>query len=110
MRGDDEEQASVWSYIPLEQRVPAEHPLRPMVEGDSARAFFDRVVAQARQRGLLSDEHFTIDRRTTMDWPSTSWSGCGDSWPCRHEPAPQPCTASGLRSGARSSARAIFFT
>ena len=25
MRGDDEQQASVWSYIPLEQRVPAEH-------------------------------------------------------------------------------------
>src|SRR5574342_1131574 len=30
MRGDDEQQASVWSYIPLEQRVPADHPLRSM--------------------------------------------------------------------------------
>src|SRR5258706_11797627 len=30
MRGDDEQQASVWSYIPLEQRVPADHPLRGM--------------------------------------------------------------------------------
>jgi len=30
MRGDDERQASVWSYIPLEQRVPVDHPLRPL--------------------------------------------------------------------------------
>ena len=30
MRGDEDEQAEVWSYIPLEQRVPADHPLRPL--------------------------------------------------------------------------------
>jgi len=30
MRGDDEQQASVWSYIPLEQRVPVDHPLRAL--------------------------------------------------------------------------------
>ena len=155
MRGDDERQASVWSYVPLEQRVPAEHPLRPMramvdevlrelspqfsrlyatvgrpsiaperllralllqvlysvrserllmeqldynllfrwfvglsaddpiwdatvftknrqrlLEGDIARAFFDRVVAQARQRGLLSDEHFTVDGTLVEAWAS----------------------------------------
>jgi transposase len=40
MRGDDERQASVWSYIPLEQRVPADHPLRPM------RAMVDAVLAE----------------------------------------------------------------
>src|ERR1700681_4169492 len=146
MRGDHEHQAGMYSYISPEQRVPADHPLRPMrkmtdeifkqlsarfdklysrvgrpsiaperllralllqvlysvrserllmeqldynllfrwfvglraddpiwdatvftknrqrlLEGDIARAFFDRVVAQARQRGLLSDEHFTVD-------------------------------------------------
>ena len=155
MRGDDERQASVWSYIPLEQRVPADHPLRPMramvdevlrelspqfsrlyatvgrpsiaperllralllqvlysvrserllmeqldynllfrwfvglaaddpiwdatvftknrqrlLEGDIARAFFDRVVAQARQGGLLSDEHFTVDGTLIEAWAS----------------------------------------
>jgi transposase len=155
MRGDDERQASVWSYVPLEQRVPADHPLRPMramvdevlrelspqfnrlyatvgrpsiaperllralllqvlysvrserllmeqldynllfrwfvglsaddpiwdatvftknrqrlLEGDIARAFFDRVVAQARQRGLLSDEHFTVDGTLVEAWAS----------------------------------------
>jgi len=29
MRGDDREQAGMWSYISPEQRVPADHPLRP---------------------------------------------------------------------------------
>jgi transposase len=155
MRGDDEQQASVWSYLPLEQRVPADHPLRWMramvdevlrelspqfsrlyatggrpsiaperllralllqvlysvrserllmeqldynllfrwfvglsaddpiwdatvftknrqrlLEGDIARAFFDRIVAEARQRGLLSDEHFTVDGTLIEAWAS----------------------------------------
>src|SRR5512138_75505 len=30
MRGDEDAQGEVWSYIPLEQRVPPDHPLRPM--------------------------------------------------------------------------------
>src|SRR6266571_5270549 len=36
MRGDDRQQAGMWSYLPLEQRVPPDHPLRPirgMVDG-----------------------------------------------------------------------------
>jgi transposase len=155
MRGDDEQQASVWSYIPLEQRVPVDHSLRALramvdevlrelspqfgrlyakvgrpsiaperllralllqvlysvrserllmeqldynllfrwfvglraddpiwdatvftknrqrlLEGDIARAFFDRVVAQARQRALLSDEHFTVDGTLIEAWAS----------------------------------------
>jgi len=40
MRGDDEQQASVWSYIPLEQRVPTDHPLRPL------RAMVDTILAE----------------------------------------------------------------
>jgi len=155
MRGDEDGQADVWSYIPLEQRVPADHPLRPMRamvdailvelspqfnqlysrvgrpsippeqllralllqilysvrserllmeqldynllfrwfvglkadgriwdatvftknrqrlwDGEIARAFFDRVVAQARERGLLSDEHFTVDGTLIEAWAS----------------------------------------
>jgi transposase len=155
MRGDQDAQAEVWSYIPLEQRVPADHPLRPLramvdavltelspqfsrlysrvgrpsippehllralllqilysvrserllmeqldynllfrwfvglkaddriwdatvftknrqrlLDGDIARAFFDRVVAQARERGLLSDEHFTVDGTLIEAWAS----------------------------------------
>src|SRR6266513_1485588 len=155
MRGGEDPQAEVWSYIPLEQRVPAAHPLRPMramvdavlaelspqfselysrvgrpsiaperllralllqvlysvrserllmeqldynllfrwfvglkaddpiwdatvftknrqrlLDGDIARAFFERVVAHARERGLLSDEHFTVDGTLIEAWAS----------------------------------------
>ena len=154
MRGDDrEEQGAMWSYVPMEQRIPADHPLRAMrllvdgalrelsprfaelysrvgrpsiapekllralllqvlytirserllmeqldynllfrwfvglemddpvwnatvftknrerlLAGDIARAFFDGVVAQARERGLLSDEHFTVDGTLVEAW------------------------------------------
>ena len=155
MRGDEDTQDTGWSYIPLEQRVPADHPLRPLramvdavlaelspqfnqlyarvgrpsiaperllralllqllysvrserllmeqldynllfrwfvglkaddrvwdatvftknrqrlLDGDIARAFFERVVAQARERGLLSDEHFTVDGTLIEAWAS----------------------------------------
>ena len=155
MRGDQDAQAEVWSYIPLEQRVPADHPLRPMrtmvdavltelspqfsrlyarvgrpsippehllralllqilysvrserllmeqldynllfrwfvglqaddriwdatvftknrqrlLAGDVARAFFERVVAHARERGLMSNEHFTVDGTLIEAWAS----------------------------------------
>ena len=155
MRGDDEQQASVWSYIPLEQRVPADHPLRPLrtmvdevlrelspqftrlyatvgrpsiaperllralllqvlysvrserllmeqldynllfrwfvglnmdeavwdattftknrdrlLEGDIAQEFFAAIQDQARERGLLSDEHFTVDGTLLEAWAS----------------------------------------
>ena len=154
MRGDDrEEQGAMWSYVPMEQRIPVDHPLRvlrPLVDavlrelsprftelysrvgrpsiapekllralllqvlytirserllmeqldynllfrwfvglemddpvwnatvftknrerllgGEIARAFFDLVVAQARERGLLSDEHFTVDGTLVEAW------------------------------------------
>jgi transposase len=156
MRGDDrEDQGAMWSYVPMERRIPADHPLRamrPLVDallrelsprfdelysrvgrpsiapekllralllqvlytirserllmeqldynllfrwfvglemddpvwnatvftknrerllgGEIARAFFDRVVAAARERGLLSDEHFTIDGTLVEAWAS----------------------------------------
>src|SRR6266851_10099188 len=155
MRGDDHQQAGMWSYIAPEQRVPADHPLRPiramvdtilaelspafaplyspvgrpsippekllrallqqvlystrserllmeqldynllfrwfvglnmddavwdptvftknrerLLAGDIAEAFFARVLAQARQRGLLSDEHFTVDGTLIEAWAS----------------------------------------
>jgi transposase len=41
-----------------------------LLQGDIAAAFFDAVVDQARQAGLLSDEHFTVDG-TLLD----AWAG-----------------------------------
>jgi transposase len=155
MRGDDRQQVGMWSYISPEQRVPADHPLRPvramvdtilaelspafaqlyspigrpsippekllralllqvlystrserllmeqldynllfrwfvgltmddpiwdptvftknrerLLAGDIAQAFFARVLAQARERGLLSDEHFTVDGTLIEAWAS----------------------------------------
>src|SRR5882724_7801767 len=155
MRGTDNQQSSMFSYISAERRVPTDHPLRAIrtmagtalselsasfdrmyaVEGrpsiapekllralllqvlytirserqlmeqldynllfrwfvglemddpvwnatvftknrerllgeEMARAFFDRVVAQARERGLLSDEHFTVDGTLVEEWAS----------------------------------------
>jgi transposase len=39
-----------------------------LLEGDVARAFFDQVLGQARERGLLSDEHFTVDGTLIEAW------------------------------------------
>src|SRR5213594_4885896 len=41
-----------------------------LLRGDIARAFFERVRAQAEQRGLLSDEHFTVDGTLIDAWAS----------------------------------------
>jgi transposase len=155
MRGDDEQQLGVFSYISPEQRVPNDHPLRPLramadealrdlrprfnqlyaktgrpsiapekllralllqvlysvrsermlmeqldynllfrwfvglnmddaiwnatvfsknrqrlLDGDIAEAFFAAVLKQARQRDLLSDEHFTVDGTLLEAWAS----------------------------------------
>src|SRR3989449_7358643 len=155
MRGDDRQQAGIWSYLSPEQRVPHDHPLRPiramvdailaelspefatlyspvgrpsippekllralllqvlystrserllmeqldynllfrwfvglnmddpiwdptvftknrerLLAGDIAQAFFARVLAQARERGFLSDEHFTVDGTLIEAWAS----------------------------------------
>src|SRR5262244_3297091 len=40
MRGDDRQQAGMWSYLSPEQRVPADHPLRPI------RVMVDTVLAE----------------------------------------------------------------
>jgi transposase len=153
MRGDDQQSGHLFSYLSPEQRVPADHPLRPirrmtdealgrlsprfatiyattgrpsippeqllralllqvlysirsermlveqleynllfrwfvgvgmdeavwtpttftknrerLLNGDIARAFFEDVVAQARERRLLSDEHFTVDGTLLEAW------------------------------------------
>jgi hypothetical protein len=41
-----------------------------LLAGDIARAFFERVLAQARQQGVLSDEHFTVDGTLIEAWAS----------------------------------------
>jgi transposase len=155
MRGKDEQQLDVFRYVSPEQRVPQDHPLRPLrvmtdealkelqprfnklyaktgrpsiapekllralllealysvrserllmeqldynllfrwfvglnmddaiwdvtvftknrerlLDGDIAEAFFQAMLQQARQRSLLSDEHFTVDGTLLEAWAS----------------------------------------
>jgi len=155
MRGDDEGQVAAFSYISLEQRLPKDHPLRPLLTivnevlgrmsplvdelyshtgrpsippekllrasllqvlytirsermlmeqldynllfrwfvglnmdddvwdatvftknrdrvlgGEVAEVFFQEVLAEARRRKLLSDEHFTVDGTLIEAWAS----------------------------------------
>src|SRR5215475_12957119 len=39
-----------------------------LLEGEIARAFFERVLVHARAQGLLSDEHFTVDGTLIEAW------------------------------------------
>jgi transposase len=41
-----------------------------LLEGDIAEAFFQAVLQQARERSLLSDEHFTVDGTLLEGWAS----------------------------------------
>jgi transposase len=41
-----------------------------LLDGDVAAHFFDAVVRQAREAGLLSDEHFTVDGTQLEAWAS----------------------------------------
>ena len=41
-----------------------------LLESDIASAFFDAVLDQAREAGLLSDEHFTVDGTLLEAWAS----------------------------------------
>jgi len=41
-----------------------------LLEGDVARQFFAEIVRQAKQRGLLSSEHFSVDGAMVEAWAS----------------------------------------
>jgi hypothetical protein len=89
MRGDDREPDSMFSYIWVEQRAPADHPLRAirvLVDGvlddmspttaftktgcsiTTSPGFFRRLVERAQP--LMSDEHFTVDGTLIEAWAS----------------------------------------
>jgi len=41
-----------------------------LLQGEIAQAFFEAVLKQAREKGLLSDEHFTVDGTLLEAWAS----------------------------------------
>src|SRR6266853_979916 len=93
MRGPDEKQGEVFSYVPLEDRIPRDHPLRrirPMVDRGlremwshfealyarrgrpsiAPERLLQAVVRQAGEHDLLSEEHFTVDGTLIQAWAS----------------------------------------
>ncbi|MDH4248864.1 MAG: hypothetical protein OEW39_13740, partial [Deltaproteobacteria bacterium] len=48
---------------------PSIPPLR-LLRGEVAQSFFEKVLEQARQAELLSDEHFTVDGTLVEAWAS----------------------------------------
>lgn len=55
-----------------------------LLDGEIAGAFLERIVRQARERGLLSGEHFTVDGTLIEAWASLK------SFKRRDIPAPPP--------------------
>jgi transposase len=52
-----------------------------LLEGEVAEAFFEAVVSQAREAGLLSDEHFTVDGTLIEAWAGhKSFKKKGSGW------------------------------
>src|SRR5229473_2679737 len=134
MRGDDQQQNHMFSYLSPEMRVRKDHPLRAiramvdevlthlsrrfdgmyatvgrpsiapekllrgqllqmlysirrdrLLEADVAQEFLARVVAQARGKGLTSDEHFTVDG-TLLE----AWASLKSFQPKEDKPTPPP--------------------
>ena len=56
-----------------------------LLDGDIAQAFFERVLAQARERQLLSAEHFTVDA-TLIE----AWAGLKSFRPKEQDPTDPP--------------------
>jgi transposase len=61
-------------FVGLNMDDPIWHPTTftknrdRLLEGDIARAFFDGVVALAKAKNLMSDEHFTVDGTLIEAW------------------------------------------
>jgi len=72
MRGSEIRSDSLFSYVDLEARVPAKHPLRAIraIIDEALSADFAAVLNHARINGLLSDEHFSVDGTLIQAWAS----------------------------------------
>jgi len=86
MRGNDEQQLDVFSYVSPEQRVPQDHPLRPLrVMADEAlrelQSRFNRLYAKTGRPSI------------TAGWPSFAWTGVTGETGC---PTPRGVRSVGI--------------
>jgi hypothetical protein len=71
MRGDDLQQPAMFSYVSPEQRVPREHPLRP-IEFATCRRWCLKTVATrgdsaaATRKALLNTEEIELTKLTML--------------------------------------------
>ena len=72
-----------------------------LLDGDIAEAFFQAVLQQARERSLLSDEHFTVDGTLLEAWASVKSFQRKDAKPAA--PPDDPGNATVDFHGARRS-------
>ena len=70
MRGSDERTGELFSYVDLEKRVPAKHPLRLV------RGVVNEVLARARQRFFQGLRGSAVGLRSRL-------SGCCGRFCCR---------------------------
>src|SRR5258708_3015086 len=64
MRGEDERSEDLFSFVRLEQRVPADHPLRAI------RALVDEALGQPEGGKVVSREHLWGEGRLVEAWAS----------------------------------------
>jgi transposase len=64
-----------------------------LLEGEIAEAFFEQVIAQARAKELLSDEHFTVDGTLIQAWPGQNSFQAKQKGSKRDIPADDPGNA-----------------
>ncbi len=73
-----------------------------LLQHDVAAAFFDAVLDEARRRGLLSDEHFTVDGTLLESWASMkSFRPKEDGAAADRDDGDDPPPASGGRNPER---------
>src|SRR4051812_26770928 len=78
MRATDERTGELFSYVDLEKRASAKHLGADgvhenhdrLLEADIARKFLAELMDHQQLRGLLSDEHFSVDGTQIAAWAS----------------------------------------
>jgi transposase len=71
-----------------------------LLEGDVAHAFFAQVLAQARERALLSEDHFTVDGTLIETWAGQKSFKRKDTVPPRRRMIPATPASTSVASDA----------
>ena len=111
MRGQDEQQLGVFSYVNSEQRIPHDHPLRQLrVMADEA--LRELKESQCGTRGTPRNrmaergENVEVSRSCNFRHPKQLW--CAGTVACATQRAPQAHAATGTCSHCAGIVRLIW--